>query len=446
MKYHYLSDKNLLKRKVKELNYLLIVNANKVNSKIKTLIKEVKELILTLRTAISQRELKRILGASLIAFLGMTFSQEAKSQSFSAPVQNPFDLNNLGGMGLFTYADLDNDGDYDLLCLSYNMVTYEAGLAYIENIGTRTAPKFEKSNNNLIEVSTTEYYILTDFADLDNDGDYDLVYLTYDESAGSTVLNYFENVGTKENPDFEDRGRLLSFQQDLNSVTIPRLADIDGDGDQDIIFGTYGEYEDANFVFIENDGTPESASFKRSVLNPFGLKAASSLIVHSLSDMDGDGDLDILSGGYYGDFEYYENVGDSKNPSFKSPVINPFGLTNAGDYNYPITLDMDGDGDIDVLTGANYFGEFVYFENEIIDDIREKEKVSLNVFPNPTVDQLTVRTDSEVEAVEIYDAKGQLVAEHNISEFSVKELKAGVYQIRVKTHSGHLGFSSFTKK
>lgn len=199
------------------------------------------------------------------------------------------------------------------------------------------------------------------FADLDGDGDMDML-------SGSIYgdLFYYENTGTAGNAVFATPIKNpyhLSPAQD-GYFTLPRFIDLDGDGDMDIISGGYY----GNFYYYENTGTAQAPDFATPVQNPFGLSAPPSAYigVPTVVDLDGDGDMDLLSlGGYYGDiFYYYENTGTATAPDFGTPIQNPFGIAPAanGYLGFPAFADLDKDGDVDLLTCSDYM-TFNYYEN-----------------------------------------------------------------------------------
>lgn len=78
--------------------------------------------------------------------------------------------------------------------------------------------------------------------------------------------------------------------------------------------------------------------------------------------------------------------------------------------------------------------------NEII-----TENNSINVYPNPAKDFITVNSAVTIKTVKIYNTVGQIVIEKsvkdNIAKISVSELNAGVYFITTETEKG-----TFTKK
>lgn len=108
-------------------------------------------------------------------------------------------------------------------------------------------------------------------------------------------------------------------------------------------------------------------NFPTSVTSPFGIVSQATMFAIPMSvDIDGDGDLDILVNEDYGNFRFYENIGTPTMPMLDSAVTSPFGLVSDslnGSVPTPCYGDLDGDGDYDILTGENYDGHFYYFEN-----------------------------------------------------------------------------------
>ena len=77
-------------------------------------------------------------------------------------------------------------------------------------------------------------------------------------------------------------------------------------------------------------------AFAAEQKNPFGITIPTlEFTAPEFSDVDGDGDLDMMTGEYDGNFIYYKNTGTKSSPAFAAPATNPFGLTKiATDYSF----------------------------------------------------------------------------------------------------------------
>lgn len=195
--------------------------------------------------------------------------------------------------------------------------------------------------------------------DLDDDGDIDMISMGYDYGSGyygGVAFFFHENTGTPTEP-------MYAAPESLNLVTgdytTPFLADLDGDGDLDLIVGTY-DYASSGFYFFENTGTPSAPNFVAPVLNPFGIQADAEITIPYFADLDGDGDLDLISSGYYGLVSYYQNTGTATAPAFAAPTqLGLIAGTSMPELRFLSFADLDNDGDLDLLLGdyiSVYYG------------------------------------------------------------------------------------------
>ncbi len=272
---------------------------------------------------------------------------------------NPFNGASVGNYSTPTFADLDGDGDLDAV-----VGEVLGTLLYFENTGTASTPVFvaRTGGGNPLSGVDLSYLSNPTFADLDGDGDPDAV---VGENSG--FLYYFENTGTAQTPAFTQRtGGANPFNGIFGGDrTSPTFADVDGDGDLDAVVGElFG-----TLLYLENTGTASAPVFvqRTGAANPFSGIDVGMRSKPALADMDGDGDLDLLVGEAYGAAAYYENTGTGLAPVFtqRTGGDNPFDGVDIGARSAPAFADLDGDGDPDVLIGA-LDGALYYFENTTV--------------------------------------------------------------------------------
>lgn len=330
---------------------------------------------------------KRTIAASLIVGALAFAPQVADAQNFGAPQTNPFGLTQVDySNSKPIFVDLDGDGDLDVM----SGEDYDYGnFNYYENTGTNTAPAFAPFQTNPFGITAMGYSEGTPtFVDIDGDGDldmmvgfgYDYDYYTSSYSYGGFV--YYQNTGTATAPAFAAPviNPFGITEVGGYGYSAPTFADIDNDGDMDMISGFGGYYNSSTYSYIyggfkyyENTGTNLAPAFAAPVTNPFGLTEVGYYnSTPSLVDIDGDGDFDLISGAYYvgsasydniGGFAYFENTGTNLAPAFAAMAINPFGLTDPGtpaEYTAPTVADLNNDGDLDLLTGIRN-GDLIYY-------------------------------------------------------------------------------------
>ena len=200
-------------------------------------------------------------------------------------------------------------------------------------------------------------YSTPTFVDLDRDGDQDVV--SGEENGG---FSFFSNTGTNYYTVYHKNNSASPFHGaafDVGTYSTPTFVDLDGDGDQDLISGE----NDGNFWFFSNTGLNTYTVYDtNSTNNPFvGNRFVSSS--PTFSDLDGDGDQDMISGSTSGILWFYSNSGTNSYTIYNyqqtgSPVYNIL----LGYAIHPIFIDFDNDGDDDIVNGISD-GGFIFLSN-----------------------------------------------------------------------------------
>ncbi|HYV91681.1 MAG TPA: MopE-related protein [Chitinophagales bacterium] len=268
--------------------------------------------------------------------------------TFAAAQTNPFGLADIGYRSTSALADLDGDGDLDLLAGEG-----EGNFFYFQNIGTPSAPAFAAAQTNPFGLTDLGYWSIPSFVDLDGDGDIDLM---ASEDYGNYF--YFQNTGTIAAPAFAGAQGNPFGLSDHGYRAASAFGDLDGDGDLDLISGSGS----GNFFYMQNTGIASAPDFPVAQTNPFGLTFIATNTSPAFADLDNDGDIDMITGSGSGNFFYMQNTGTTAAPAFAVAQTNPFGLTAIGSVVYPAFGDLDNDGDMDMIA-AEGSGNFFYFQN-----------------------------------------------------------------------------------
>ncbi len=233
-------------------------------------------------------------------------------------------------------GDVTGDGNADIILAyaPYDDETPEYTLLYI--LGTPTGPS---SDEAIIE--DDDYGLRwIELADMDNDGDLDIVGL----SSAFGALYVWLNDGTGQ---FSPQAGI-----DIVGIQHATLGDMDNDGDLDIVAVVTN---DAIGVFYQETLTQYTFQEVEA-----GFDDGECL---NLKDLDGDGDLEIIACGVTdGDTKWWDNTEEGFVGHF---LIATHGL-------YAGAEDMDGDGDPDIVLVTEEawriwindgFGQFTMFSN-----------------------------------------------------------------------------------
>jgi len=262
--------------------------------------------------------------------------------------------NPLHGQGTMYFADVDGDSDFDMF---YGDL-FDPGLFFYQNIGTPANAILDSVSGHFPPVNPiiTGGFNQPTLVDIDGDGDSDLFVSVLPPFQQVDNLYFYRNIGTAANYDFSLVTKNYIATLDLGIQSAPAFYDIDADGDQDALVGDlFGRV-----ALLRNTGTATAPFFdlEDSSFIPTGGNFS---YVPAFADLDGDGDGDLLLGNFAGRIEFYRNVGSPSLPQF-SREISFFDSVNVGNYAAPALMDIDDDGDLDLFVGKSD-GRIAYFRN-----------------------------------------------------------------------------------
>ena len=179
---------------------------------------------------------------------------------------------------------------------------------------------------------------------------------TVDDGAGTSTSSTFNFT---INPVNDAPVNMLTGQPQtiasgsVDGATDVKAADLNGDGDIDLVSSSYG---DDSIVWYENDG----AGNLTAITVATGVFGAREVFI---ADVNNDGHMDILSAAYeQQSIIWYENdgAGPGGTPTFTAHTI----ALGEGQASTVFAVDLDNDGDTDVLAGYQDTDEVVWYEND----------------------------------------------------------------------------------
>ena len=241
---------------------------------------------------------------------------------------------NFDGIKTVKIIDLDNDGDLDIVGGSeITPTTASKGVAWWRNNGNNTWERFT------IDVSFI-HVMSVDVADIDNDGFPDIV-------ATSWQLN--QVAWWNNNGDPTQTWAKNIIRSNYTNAHDAKCADIDSDGDIDVIAASYGL---GRIEIYFNDGS-SPVNWQSSIL----ISSFSGALGLSIKDLDKDGDMDILgTASDAGLISWWENSGSNPiNWSYHNIASNFVGS------NYLCVVDINQDGLYDVIGNAWSSNQVAYW-------------------------------------------------------------------------------------
>lgn len=369
------------------------------------------------------------------------------------------DMIDVGTLAFPTFFDYNNDGLLDLFVGNFNRKTSAnsvvPGVALYENTGTATNPAFSLVTRDYEGLATVFgnpiYGLVPAFVDLDGDGDKDMM---LGEDGGK--LHYFENIApTGQTADF-----VLSQSNyngiDVGNFSTPTFADLDGDGDQDMVLGEYA----GNLNFFENTGTPTAPVFG-SVPddNLWGnidvlVACCTGYSAPFLFTNPATNKIDLVMGTERGHIWYYQDVGNQSSP-FQRTTEN-FGQVREGNRTAIAGADLNQDGRWEWVIG-NLRGGLSLFTETGLTAANGPElpaPIQITVHPNPSLGALHVTlppTAGKRLRVTAMDLNGRVLLEQskhvgdgNLT-LQAEHLAPGAYLLRFELDGRYAGSAKWIR-
>ncbi|MCB9246213.1 MAG: T9SS type A sorting domain-containing protein [Flavobacteriales bacterium] len=360
--------------------------------------------------------------------------------------------------------DIDKDGDMDMILATnqghhLTMDRHDALYLY-ENIGTRNKPVFQLVSKDFLGLnkdSITGMY--PTIGDLNNDGQPELLIGNY---AGTLHLYGLSGSGKSMTAN-KIADNAFNISVSFNST--PHIADVDGDGIDDLLLGCEGGH-----VYYYNN-QPQNNVAKLSLVTdslggvvvnelrvtvyydpvkdifidtmlplPFGFSAP------FLADLDNNGNPELICGGASGYLNVYSNIRNNLNGKFNEfrysqydPARKLCYRYDAGADAHPAVADLNGDGRQDIIISNNRGGiNFMLHVGDACtagtgDDFTGPVN-EFKVYPNPTSTILKLHSSFfGSRSYRVYSITGQQVLEGITQgdEIDVRSLNQGIYIVEI---------------
>lgn len=338
--------------------------------------------------------------------------------------------------------DVDADGKKDLLIGNYgylrtNLIpnTFESGISYYKNTGTNICPEFTLINDNyngLFSLGLQNIYPA--FGDLDNDGDQDMLV-----GANDGMLYLYTNNGGAGNPLNLSLTSIQYQSIDVGNAATPQIVDVDKDGLLDLLIGNaFG-----TIYYYRNTGSLTLPVFTYVTDNLGSVNVTNQFASFGYSQpylYDDAGTYKLLVASDEGRIFMFDNIDGNLSGVFNLVSNNAYGIVEP--YRSKIAIsDLDADGNSEIVVG-NFAGGLSYYTKNVncLTGITmdPKEGTLVAVYPNPSNGNIVIETKQALNDnvyATIIDNLGRTIVSHQLNSFrniiDLNTASNGVYTIRI---------------
>ena len=349
----------------------------------------------------------------------------------------------LGENSAPVFADIDGDGDQDLLIGNAGNRTvagYRASIYLFENKGNNT---FELINSDFLEISKNQqlFDIKPFITDMNADGIDDLGFIS--NSFTGETIRYFPNHATKGKAfDLKlSEGVILPPIQYLSNGDFPLFFDLNKDGLKDLLIGKGS----GRLEYYKNTGTAKLPIYTLENEELGGITSDYTIGNISLitADLNGDGKEELITGNRNGYVTVYKNITEQNLKKFvadSTTIFDEFNGKNAsiqmgGGLNIAVT-DLNNDQIPDLMLGTNTGGLKWLKNTSKFTITATEEPTSFIIYPNPTSRYLNVKNPT-VGNYELFDVSGRRVLYQKNSSvsqeisFDLSSQNDGIYFLKI---------------
>ncbi|GAA4013579.1 hypothetical protein GCM10022408_28380 [Hymenobacter fastidiosus] len=342
---------------------------------------------------------------------------------------------------------------------------YRATLSFYRNTGTATRPVFQLTDSNYLNLAgpgRSYASLRPTLVDLNRDGALDLAFSAYAVGSSYNFVAYVLNTAPANRPAVFNLAA-LAYIDGIPSrpLDAAAFADIDGDGNVDLLIGTdTNACPGGSLRYYRNTGTLPLRSAFVLADNDFGqLRNAANQRPSSLSptvaDVDGDGTPDLLTVDVTGELRLFlslrtqSSIFLDRSDVLYNALLNEYQPTRLGsrltNHFTLATADLNADGAPEVFVGTETGGVVAFgSRNNLLLSTRRSAAaaLTLSVYPNPAATRATVETAQPVRLT-LLDLTGRLVHSApglaRTHALDLRGLAAGVYVVRAETAAGQSG-------